>query len=630
MTTPNAESLASGRFQLLEVLGVGGMATVYRAFDRRLQRFRAIKILAPALAQRESLRKRFLAEAQTMATLEESRVVRVFDMGEDDGRVYIVMELVEGGSLVDRVNAAGPLPPQLASQVALQIAESLHVAHLAGVIHRDIKPHNILLTRSGEIRITDFGIAQVQSEESDGLTRTGAVMGTWGFMAPEQRSNAKTVDARADVFSTGATLWSLLKGDTPPELYAEEDAFADLPETLVEVLRKATRYRREERYASALALADALREVLTTLPPDPEFVPPLVLARTPRPVEVPSDGGTIDPSDDEPDTARPGTMVPDLGPDPSLRLKRSKPAAPAREATELRGPAGGLTAVPVVPVPIRPRPDEKPPARTGLWVGIGIAALALGGVTVLGVGAVLWQGSGAGGVADPAGDPVENPADEARQFATQTAADRAADEAANRAVADALSGQNPGIQDAGAGTAAAVEKAAAEKAAAERAAAERAAAEKSKAGADAGPGADAGGKPADAGGKPADVGTTPDGAKSPKPDSAVAKTPDPEPTEEVRVVATALQHAPPASMPVGGPVTLSATGGSDWGMLVYYRPLSGGQYNQKVMVASGTHYAITIKDAALADGVEYFIKATTPGGPLTDGSATKPHRVTAN
>jgi hypothetical protein len=110
----------------------------------------------------------------------------------------------------------------------------------------------------------------------------------------------------------------------------------------------------------------------------------------------------------------------------------------------------------------------------------------------------------------------------------------------------------------------------------------------------------------------------------------VAKTPDPEPTEDVRVVATTLQHAPPASMPVGGPVTLSATGGSDWAMLVYYRPLSGGQYNQKVMVASGTRYAITIKDGALADGVEYFIKATTPGGPLTDGSATKPHRVTAN
>lgn len=605
MTTPNVESLASGRFQLLEVLGVGGMATVYRAFDRRLQRFRAIKILAPSLAQRESLRKRFLAEAQTMATLEESRVVRVFDMGEDDGRVYIVMELVEGGSLVDRVNAAGPLPPQLASQVALQIAESLHVAHLAGVIHRDIKPHNILLTRSGEIRITDFGIAQVQSEESDGLTRTGAVMGTWGFMAPEQRSNAKTVDARADVFSTGATLWSLLKGDTPPELYAEENAFVDLPETLAEVLRKATRYRREERYASALALADALREVLTTLPPDPEFVPPLVLARTPRPVEVPSEGGTIDPSDDEPDTARPGTMVPDLGPDPSLRLKRPKPAAPDPEATVLEGRAGGATAVPAAPVPIRPRPDENPPGRTGLWVGLGVAGVALGVVSVLGIGAVVWQGGGAAVVTDPAGDPVESPEDAARGAATQAAADRAADEAANRAVAGALSGQN---QDAGAGTAAA-EKLPAQKAATEKV----------------NQGTDAAAKPvADA------IRTEPDGTKAPKPETA--KTPDapPEPTEEVRVVATTLQHAPPASMPVGGPVTLSATGGSDWGMLVYYRPLSGGQYNQKVMVASGTRYAITIKDAALADGVEYFIKATTPGGPLTDGSPTKPHRVTAN
>ena len=113
MSAPLPETLAAGRFQLLDVLGEGGMATVYRAFDRRLQRYRAIKILAPDLSKRDSLRKRFLSEAQTMATLEESRVVRIFDMGDDDGRVYIVMELVEGGSLLDRVNSGGPLPPQL-------------------------------------------------------------------------------------------------------------------------------------------------------------------------------------------------------------------------------------------------------------------------------------------------------------------------------------------------------------------------------------------------------------------------------------------------------------------------------------------------------------------------------------
>ena len=128
MPAPPLETLAAGRFQLLDVLGEGGMATVYRAFDRRLQRYRAIKILAPELAKRDSLRKRFLSEAQTMATLEESRVVRVFDMGDDDGRVYIVMELVEGGSLLDRVRDFGPLPPRMAAEATIQICESLQCA----------------------------------------------------------------------------------------------------------------------------------------------------------------------------------------------------------------------------------------------------------------------------------------------------------------------------------------------------------------------------------------------------------------------------------------------------------------------------------------------------------------------
>ena len=337
MPAPPLETLAAGRFQLLDVLGEGGMATVYRAFDRRLQRYRAIKILAPELAKRDSLRKRFLSEAQTMATLEESRVVRVFDMGDDDGRVYIVMELVEGGSLLDRVNSGGPLPPQLATQVGLQIAESLHAAHLAGVIHRDIKPHNILLTRSGEVRITDFGIAQVQSEDKAGMTRTGTVMGTWGFMAPEQRSNAKGVDARADVFSLGATLWALLKAETPPELYAEDTAFDGLPDTLAGVLRTATRYRREDRYGSCQDLADALREALTTLPPDPELVAPLVLPPEQRRNAIGPDARAVvlDPVQEQytqivSDVLDLGTMIPDHGPDPSLNITCVEPTPSAR------------------------------------------------------------------------------------------------------------------------------------------------------------------------------------------------------------------------------------------------------------------------------------------------------------
>mgnify|MGYP003343065339 FL=1 len=125
----------------------------------------------------------------------------------------------------------------MASECTIQICESIQAAHDAGVIHRDIKPHNILLTRSGEIRITDFGIAQVQAD--DGMTKTGAVMGTWGFMAPEQKANAKQVDGRADVYSVGATLYSLLTGQTPPELFmadSEPEMLAAIPEELQEVI----------------------------------------------------------------------------------------------------------------------------------------------------------------------------------------------------------------------------------------------------------------------------------------------------------------------------------------------------------------------------------------------------------
>ncbi len=608
MTTPLTESLAAGRFQLLEVLGVGGMATVYRAFDRRLQRFRAIKILAPALAQRESLRKRFLAEAQTMATLEESRVVRVFDMGEDEGRVYIVMELVEGGSLVDRVNAAGPLPPQLATQVALQIAESLHVAHLAGVIHRDIKPHNILLTRSGDIRITDFGIAQVHSDANDGLTRTGAVMGTWGFMAPEQRSNAKSVDARADVFSIGATLWAVMKADTPPELYAEEGAFADIPDTLAHVVRKATRYRREERYPTALALADALREVLTTLTPDPEFVPPLVLTRTLAP---PADSGTIDPTDDQQETTRVGTMVPDLGPDPSLQLRRPRPPADP-EATAVPPPAGRPSdsldpearaerSLPASRPPVSTSNAGGPPrpARPGAWLGLGIAGvLAFAAVGTMGVIAMVWhRGDTVESTAAP--DAVPGPDATATQPGTAPA----------QPPAVPTVGPTPGTPDNGAPDDIATDKPPTDKAATGKLPV----------------GTPPAGKPADAG---SDAVRTPS-QKPTTPDPAPAPAPTPNPDAEVRVAATTLQHTPPASMPPGGPLTLTAVGGTDWAIRVYYRPLTGGQYNDKVMVASGTRYAITIRDPALTDGVEYFIKAATPAGTLTDGAATHPHRVTA-
>ena len=192
MSGPRA--LANGRYLLVSQLGEGGMATVYRAFDQRLQVWRAIKILAPQYASKPKLRSRFETEAQTMALLEHPNIVRVYDVGHDGPYAYIVMELLEGGSLVDWLEAHGAMPPPMAIEVTLQLCAGIQSAHDKGVVHRDIKPHNVMITADGSCRVTDFGIARVSDRTHDGMTRTGAVMGTWGYMAPEQRTDAKHVD----------------------------------------------------------------------------------------------------------------------------------------------------------------------------------------------------------------------------------------------------------------------------------------------------------------------------------------------------------------------------------------------------------------------------------------------------
>ena len=281
-----AEALAGGRYRLLSVLGEGGMATVYRGYDTSLDIERAIKILSPAMAARPSIRKRFEEEARTMARLQHRSIVAVQDVGVDGDRVYMVMELVEGGSLMDLIERRGnPLPPVQACDAVLAILEGLEVAHKRGVVHRDIKPHNVLVTDEGEMKVTDFGIAQVS--DRGGATRTGTAMGTWAYMAPEQRSSAKHVDARADVYAVGASLYVLLTMDEPYDLYAaelQEELFSKLPGGLPEVLRKACRYRPEERFASATEMRQALLTVRTDLAAaGGEVAAPVVASAEPGP-----------------------------------------------------------------------------------------------------------------------------------------------------------------------------------------------------------------------------------------------------------------------------------------------------------------------------------------------------------
>lgn len=242
------------------------MAEVYRAYDQALGRWRAIKILLPEYVKRPRLRARFEIEAKAMALLEHPNIVRVYDVGVVGDAPFIVMELCPGGSLEAWLLDQGPFTPQLATDCMVQVCEGISAAHAAGVVHRDIKTQNVLVGTDGVCKVTDFGIAQTEMTD---FTNTGASMGTLGFMAPEQRSDAKKVDIRSDVYSIGATLYHLVTGRLPTHLFAadqDDEILAGVPESLLALIKKATEYKRELRHQTPKELAADLIRVRATLP----------------------------------------------------------------------------------------------------------------------------------------------------------------------------------------------------------------------------------------------------------------------------------------------------------------------------------------------------------------------------
>ena len=256
------------------------MATVYRAWDTRLQVHRAVKLLSPNLTHSGNIVERFLNEARAMARLHHPNIVAVHDVVSDGERSFIVLELVPGGSLRDWLDRHGAMPPRLAARTCVGILEALQAAHEAGVVHRDIKPQNILVSEKNQPMVTDFGIARFMGEDRS-LTRTGSIMGTWGFMAPEQKTSAKSVDGRADVYAVGATLFTLLTNELPSDLFAadmDDELLGSLEPQLRDVVRHATRYRPEDRFPSAAEFAETLLALMPRLPEDPPATPPLAKA----------------------------------------------------------------------------------------------------------------------------------------------------------------------------------------------------------------------------------------------------------------------------------------------------------------------------------------------------------------
>ncbi len=200
------------RYEIVREIARGGMANVYLARDKKLDRAVALKVLPAELSRDPSFVERFRLEAQSAAGLNDPNIVTVYDWGQEESTSFIVMEYVEGRTLRDVINE-GPVAPDQAAQIATDIAKALAAAHRAGVVHRDIKPGNVLITPSGQVKVTDFGIARANGV-GDGLTKTGAVMGTATYFSPEQ-AQGLAVDARSDVYSLGIVLYEMVTGVVP-------------------------------------------------------------------------------------------------------------------------------------------------------------------------------------------------------------------------------------------------------------------------------------------------------------------------------------------------------------------------------------------------------------------------------
>ncbi len=210
--TISSATLAAGRYEVEKTLGGGGMAVVYLAQDTELGRSVAVKLLADNLTDDLELRRRFVREARLAARLSHPNVVAVYDAGEEDGRPFIVMECVEGESLAETVRREDRLEPERVRELALQACAGLEHAHRAGLIHRDVKPGNLLVTTDGTLKIADFGIAH--AVEGTRLTEAGTVLGTAAYLSPEQASGEPVTPA-SDLYSLGACLYELLAGRPP-------------------------------------------------------------------------------------------------------------------------------------------------------------------------------------------------------------------------------------------------------------------------------------------------------------------------------------------------------------------------------------------------------------------------------
>jgi len=342
-----------GQYEILSKLGSGGMANVYRARQTSVDRDVALKVIRTDLTEDAAFMERFAREARTIASLSHLHILKVFDYGQQDGIAYLVMELLEGGSLNTLIQKTGALSLTTTARVLKQISGALDYAHDKGIVHRDLKSDNVLLDTAENAYLTDFGIARLVNDNSK-MTQTGTIMGTPAYMAPELWTG-KAADKQADIYALGVIVYEMITGKTPftgdtpfvvmyqhlNEIPPVDDLEQDLSEAVQEVLLKAMAKKPEDRYLSAGALANAFDEAL---------------------------GGISDTTHGMPTRTSAKNVEVDFGP-PTEKLTVTPPPTKANKATI----AEKLPTIPPTAVVVPP----KSSGRLGWIVSAGVAILVI-------------------------------------------------------------------------------------------------------------------------------------------------------------------------------------------------------------------------------------------------------------
>ena len=386
---PQHPPTLGGRYELLRRLAQGGMASVYLARDTQLDRHVAVKMLHAQFAADPTFAERLRREAHAAAGLSHPNIVGVYDWGRQGERYFIVMEYVSGHSLAEIIAARGALDPKAAAAVAFEVAAALAFAHRAGIVHRDVKPQNVLLSSDGHVKVTDFGIAtMVGASPSAGLTETGSVVGTAAYLSPEQARGEPT-DERSDLYSLGVVLYEMLSGrppftgDTPVAVAYQHvqdpptplsRAVAGVPRALDNITMRLLAKDPEDRYSRAEHLREHLQIIRERFEQDaawesPAEAPP----RSPQPV-APQPPAAIPPADPEP-----LPPPPQVAPPPRRRVaagpprqQQSRSAEPARQRPPRpqvhRSPPRGITQWWTGRIPAARRPPgygERPGSYRG-------------------------------------------------------------------------------------------------------------------------------------------------------------------------------------------------------------------------------------------------------------------------